>query len=148
MSSASLVEKRTLRKSQSRNIGTSSTSITSAPPTTSESKIRDSGRSSKEKPMRSKQRESLPDIGVRKNNRNVRASNFELDSSTNDFESVSQNDRQSAAKMVIKSRTNASNTNKTENKQIDDKVLDLLKMDSKEQENYKFVFDFIYKDFS
>lgn len=140
MSSASLVEKRPLRKGQSRNIETSSTSITSAPPTTSESKLRDSERRLKEKSMRSKQRDSLPDIGTRKGNRSVRASNFELSSSANDFESVSQNDRQSVAKMAIKSRNNASNASKSESKQTDDKILDLLKMDSMEQENFKFVF--------
>ncbi|XP_055322399.1 uncharacterized protein LOC129578210 isoform X2 [Sitodiplosis mosellana] len=138
MSSASLVEKRSLRKSQSRNIETSSTSITSAPPTTSES-----NRRLKEQSMRSKQRDSLPDIGVRKGNRSVRASNFELSSSANDFDSTSNNhDRQSAAKsMAAKSKaatkTTTSNVNKSEVKPPDDNVLGMLKMSSVEQENYK-----------
>lgn len=141
MSSASLVEKRSLRKSQSRNIETSSTSITSAPPTTSESKLHGSDRRLKEKSMRSKQRDSLPDIGVRKGNRSVRASNFELSSSANDFESTANNDRQSGAKSTAAKAktTNAPDVNKSENRQPDDKVLGLLKMDSVEQENYKLV---------
>lgn len=139
MSSASLVEKRSLRKSQSRNIGTSSTSITSAPPTTSESKLNDSDRHPKNKSMRSKQRESLPDIGVRKSNRNVRASNFELSSSANDFDNTTNNDRQSMAKAMPKSKTTAANINKTENKQPNDKVMELLQVDSMKQENYKYV---------
>lgn len=136
MSSASLVEKRTLRKAQSRNIETSSTSITSAPPTTSESKVRDSDRRLKEKSMRSKQRDSLPDIGTRKGNRSVRASNFELSSSANDFDS---NERQSPTKVATKSKTTAPNASKVDHKQTDDKVLAMIKMDSIDQENYKFV---------
>lgn len=139
MSSASLVEKRTLRKSQSRNIGTSSTSITSAPPTTSDSKKYDSDHRLKEKSMRSKQRDSLPEIAVRKGNRSVRASNFELSSSANDFDSTTNNERQSAAKVAVKSRTNPSNVNKSAAKQPDDNVLDMLKMDAMAQDSYKLV---------
>lgn len=82
MSSASLSGKRPLKKSHCRKIETSSTSITSAPPTTSESKLH-SDRRLKDKC--SKQRDSLPDIAHRKSNRSLRASNFELSSSVNDF---------------------------------------------------------------
>lgn len=139
MSSASLVEKRSLRKSQSRNIGTSSTSITSAPPTTSESKLHDSDRQLKNKSMRSKQRESLPDIGMRKGNRSARASNFELSSSANDFDKASNDDRQSAAKVASKSKPAATNVSKIEKKQPDDKVMELLEVDSLKHENYKYV---------
>lgn len=90
--------------------------------------------------MRSKQRDSLPDIGVRKGNRSVRASNFELSSSANDFENTANNERQSAAKSTVaKSKTTPSNVNKAENRQPDDKVLTMIKMDSVEQENYKLV---------
>lgn len=91
--------------------------------------------------MRSKQRDSLPDIGVRKGNRSVRASNFELSSSANDFESTANNDRQSGAKSTVAKAktTKAPDVNKSENRQPDDKVLGLLKMDSVEQENYKLV---------
>lgn len=146
MSSASLVEKRSLRKSQSRNIETSSTSITSAPPTTSESKLHGSNRRLKDQSMRSKQRDSLPDISARKGNRSVRASNFELSSSANDFDSAS-NQRQSVAtkSMATKSKSIANNNsatnnvNKSECKKPDDKVLEILKMDSVEQENYRLV---------
>lgn len=144
MSSASLIEKRTLRKSQSR-IGTSSTSITSAPPTTSDSKKHDSDhRSAKEKSMRSMQRESLPELRVRKGNRSVRASNFELSSSANDFDSsTNHHERESVKKSVTattKTRTTAtSNINKSDTKKSDDKVMEMLKMDSVEQENYKSV---------
>lgn len=142
MSSASLVEKRTLRKSQSRNIGTSSTSITSAPPTTSDSKKYETDSHSKEKSMiRSKQRDSLPEIATRKGNRNVRASNFELSSSANDFDSSRNHDRQSSVKATVKSRINPSNVNKSEIKQTDDKILELIKMDTMAQDNYKLVFN-------
>lgn len=148
MSSASLVEKRSLRKSQSRNIGTSSTSITSAPPTTSESKKYESDARLKDKSMmRSKQRDSLPDIAVRKGNRSVRASNFELSSSANDFDSNTNHERQMATKSTVKSRTHQSNAmNKSDTKQTDDNVLELLKMDSMAQENYKLVFIGLYCD--
>ncbi|XP_031618483.1 uncharacterized protein LOC116337761 [Contarinia nasturtii] len=134
MSSASLVEKRSLRKSQSRNIETSSTSITSAP-TTSESKLHDSNRRLKDKSMRSKQRDSLPDIGVRKGNRSVRASNFELSSSANDFENKNNNDR--VSKTGTKLKTITATVNKSANVETGDKVLEMIKMDSTEQENYK-----------
>lgn len=145
MSSASLVEKRSLRKSQSRNIGTSSTSITSAPPTTSDSKKHDSHQRSKDNSMRSKQRDSLPDIGSRKGNRSVRASNFELSSSANGFESATNHDRQSAAKVTAKPRVIASNVAKPDIKHTDDKVLEMLKMDSIDQESYKWVvFEFAF----
>lgn len=137
MSSASLVEKHSLRRSQSRSIGMSSTSITSAPPTSSESKMQDSDRRPKGKSMRSKQRDSLPDIGMRKGNRSVRASNLELSGSTNDFHSTAIHDRQSDCKLANKTRSIVSNVSKPENKQIDDKVLELLKMDTMEQENFK-----------
>lgn len=146
MSSASLIEKRTLRKSQSR-IGTSSTSITSAPPTTSDSKKHDSDQSSaKEKSMRSKQRDSLPELRVRKGNRSVRASNFELSSSANDFESrTNHHERESAKKPVAattKTRTTAASNQKTKSdtNKPDDKVMEMLKMDSMAQENYKSVY--------
>lgn len=141
MSSASLVEKRSMRKSQSRNIETSSTSITSAP-TTSESKLNDSSRRSKDKSMRPKQRDSLPDIGVRKGNRSVRASNFELSSSANDFEHTNNNERQSGVKAATKLKTiTSTNVNKpTDNRQTDDKILEMIKIDSTEQENYKLVY--------
>lgn len=89
--------------------------------------------------MRSKQRDSLPEIAVRKGNRSVRASNFELSSSANDFDSTTNNERQSAAKVAVKSRTNPSNVNKSEAKQPDDNVLDMLKMDAMAQESYKLV---------
>lgn len=139
MSSASLVEKRSLRKSQSRNIETSSTSITSAPPTTSESKVHGSSRRLKENSMRSKQRDSLPDIGVKKGNRSVRASNFELSSSANDFDGGA-NDRKSAAKSTAtKSKTTKSTVNKPENKQPDDKILVLIKAEAEEQEKLTLV---------
>lgn len=149
MSSASLVEKRTLRKSQSR-IGTSSTSITSAPPTTSDSKKHDSDqRSAKGKLMRSQQRDSLPELRVRKGNRSVRASNFELCSSANEFDSTSNHhERKSATKATAavatantaKPRTTTvSNVAKSEPKKADDKVMEMLKKDSMAQENYKFV---------
>lgn len=156
MSSASLVEKRTLRKSQSRTIGTSSTSITSAPPTTSESKKRgNSGsRPPKDTLMRSKQRDSLPDIGTRKGNRSVRASNFELSSSGNGFDSATNIDRQSVTKASGKTRNSggcggvatsaASRPTKSEAKPSDDKVMELLKMDSMAQENYKYISFFIH----
>lgn len=145
MSSASLVEKRSLRKSQSRNIETSSTSITSAPPTTTETKLHGSDRRLNEKSMRSKQRDSLPDIGARKGNRSVRASNFELSSSANDFESATNNKRrQSPTKPTAKSTaatkpkpsTSTTNINKSE-QQPDDKILEMIKMNAVEQENYK-----------
>lgn len=151
MSSASLGEKRALRKSQSR-IVTSSTSITSAPPTTSDSKKHDSDqRSAREKSMRSKQRDSLPELcRVKKGSRSVRASNFELSSSANDFESTTNHhDRQSATKAAsvvaaanpAKQRSTAvSNAGKSEPKNTDDKVMDLLKKDSMAQENYKLVY--------
>lgn len=88
--------------------------------------------------MRSKQRDSLPDIGSRRGNRSVRASNFELNTSANDFESATINhDRQSAAKVTAKPRATASNVNKSDIKHTDDKVLEMLKMDSVDQENYK-----------
>lgn len=147
MSSASLVEKRSLRKSQSR-IATSSTSITSAPPTTSDSKKHDSDqRSAKEKSMRSKQRDSLPELRVRKGNRSVRASNFELSSSANDFDStINHHDRQSATKPAATAAnptkprsTTISNVGKSEPKKVDDKVMEMLKKDSMAQENYKLV---------
>lgn len=134
MSSASLVEKRPSRRSQSRAIGSSSTSITSAPPTTSDSKHQDSDRRSKDKLMRSKQRESLPDIGMKKGSRSVRASNFELCSSANEFES--NNDRQPVIRTGAKPQNIAPNS-KAESKQPDDKILQLLQMDSVEQANFK-----------
>lgn len=153
MSSASLVEKRSLRKSQSR-IATSSTSITSAPPTTSDSKKHDSDpRSANEKSMRSNQRDSLPELRVRKGNRSVRASNFELSSSANDFDSTTNHrDRQSKTKAATvaataaaanpaKSRTTAvPNVVKSEPKKTDDKIMEMLKKDSMAQENYKLVY--------
>lgn len=149
MSSASLAEKRSLRKSHSHRIATSSTSITSAPPTTSDSKKHDSDQRSsvtKEKSMRSKQRDSLPELRVRKGNRSVRASNFELSSSANDFESTTNHHgRQSAPKAptaaaTAKPRTTiTTNVGKTECKKTDDKILEMLKMDSLAQENYKLV---------
>lgn len=152
MSSASLVEKRTFRKSQSR-IGTSSTSITSAPPTTSDSKKHDSdqrGSAAKEKSMRSKQRDSLPELRVRKGNRSVRASNFELSSSANDFDSTTHQPGRklatkasaAAAPIAAKQRTTITSNVvcKTESKKIDDKVMDMLEMDTIAQDNYKLVF--------
>lgn len=144
MSSASLVEKRSLRKSQSR-IATSSTSITSAPPTTSESKKHDSDqRSAKEKSMRSKQRDSLPELRVRKGNRSVRASNFELSSSANDFDSTTNHhDRQSATKAAATVAANPAKQRtsvvKSEPKKVDDKIMEMIKKDSMAQENYKLV---------
>lgn len=91
--------------------------------------------------MRSKQRESLPDIGVRKGNRSVRASNFDLSSSANDFDNTTTNNDRSLGKVAAKSKTVASTVaaNKTEHKPADDKVMELLKMDSVQQENYKYV---------
>lgn len=138
MSSALLVGKRSLRKSQCRNIETSSTSITSAPPTTSESKLADSS-CMNDKSMRSKQRDSLPDIEVRKGNRSVRASNFELSSSANDFKNSTSNDRQLATRMPPKSQMISSNVSKSENRQTDDKILEMIRMDSVAQENYRYV---------
>lgn len=96
--------------------------------------------------MRSKQRDSLPDISGRKGNRSVRASNFELSSSANDFDSTS-NQRQSVAtksmatksKPIANNNSATNNANKPDSKKPDDKVLEILKMDSVEQENYRLV---------
>lgn len=95
--------------------------------------------------MRSNQRDSLPELRVKKGSRSVRASNFELSSSANDFESTTNHhDRQSAsvaaAANPTKQRTTAaSNAAKSDTKKTDDKVMDLLKKDSMAQESYKLV---------
>lgn len=123
MSSASLIEKRSMKKSHSRNIETSSTSITSAPPT-SDSKHND--RRTKDKMMRSRQRESLPDINTRKGNRSIRASNFELSSSANDFDH-----QKTIPNKVIKPKIDPPTANKTLEK--DDKIMELLKADFMQQ---------------
>lgn len=138
MSSASLVGKHSLRKSQCRNIETSSTSITSAPTTTSESKLADSSRMN-DKSMRSKQRDSSPDIEVGKGNQSVRASNFELSSSANVFKNTASNDRQLAMKTLPKSKIISSNVSKSENRQMDDKVLEMMRVNSVTQESYRYV---------
>lgn len=99
--------------------------------------------------MRSNQRDSLPELRVKKGSRSVRASNFELSSSANDFESTTNHhDRQSASKAAsvaaaanpAKQRTTAaSNAAKSDTKKTDDRVMDLLKKDSMAQESYKLV---------
>lgn len=144
MSSASLMEKRSLKKSHSRHIETSSTSITSAPPT-SDSKQAHHDRRTKEKMMqRSRQRESLPDISHRKGNRSVRASNFELSSSANDFECTRETDHhKSVPNKVIKPKpTPPIAANKTGTHEKDDKMFELLKADLMQQQKNTLVFGF------
>lgn len=88
MSSASLIEKRSMKKFRSHNIETSSTS---APPTSisSADSTKQQGhndRRLKEKMMHSRQHDSLLDMNSRKGIRCVGASNFELSNRANDFE--------------------------------------------------------------
>lgn len=141
MSSASMIGKRSLKKSHSRNIESSSTSITSAPPTTSESKLLSAdhnNRRGKEKNMRSKQRDSLPDISARKStNKIVRASNFELSSSANGF---STNDNMHSSNKILKAKATSNNASKVDNNaNVDDTVSQQLKVDAIKQEQHKFV---------
>lgn len=102
--------------------------------------------------MRSKQRDSLPELRVNKGSRSVRASNFELSSSANDFDSsTNHRDQQSATKEASMEAAAASanpakqrpahvqNVGKSEDRKNEDKVMELLKKDSMAQENYKFV---------
>lgn len=123
MSSASVSGKRSLKKPHARNIETSSTSVTSAPPTTTESKL-PTDRRPKEK--HSKIRDSLPDISHRKSNRSLRASNFELSSSANDF---TLNGMESVAKSKVSTVTNNDSA---------DQVLKLIQTDSIDQKQYKY----------
>lgn len=145
MSSASLIEKRSSKKSyNNRNIETSSTSITSAPPTSELKHARDNLRSKdKLMMMRSKQRESLPDISPRKGNRSVRASNFELSSSANDFDTNKQlrGRQKSVPTKVDKSKIGASNEKKTSSSTElkDDRILELLKSDLLQQQKNTLV---------
>lgn len=122
MSSASLSGKRPLKKPHCRNIETSSASITSAPPTTSESKVHCDRRLTDK---RSKQRDSLPDIANRKSNRSLRASNFELSSSVNDF-TLTGLENISKSKMSTVMNSDAT-----------DQVLNLIHTDSIDQQQHK-----------
>lgn len=98
--------------------------------------------------MRTKQRDSLPELRVRKGSRSVRASNFELSSSANDFDSTTNHHgRESATKATVAAATTAkprtttvSNVVKSEPKKSDDKVMEMLKKDSMAQENCKLVY--------
>lgn len=132
MSSASLAEKRLSKKSLSRNIATSSTSITSAPVTPSEQVLSKSSitrRSVTDKPMRYKQRENLLNINTTtKSLKNVRASNMELSSSTNDFD-VNSNQKSQLPSKVSQSLS----PSKSERNKVDDKVIEQLKFCSSEE---------------
>lgn len=125
MSSASLIQKRSIKKSRSHNIETSSTS---APPTSDSTKQGHNDRRLKEKMMRSRQRESLPDISARKGNRSVRASNFGLSSSANDFEQGIAHQKTVPSK-VIKSKGTTFTVKKSKDQESDDKVYEMLKTD-------------------
>lgn len=125
MSSASLIEKRSMKKSRSHNIETSSTS---APPTSDSTKQGHNDCRLKEKMMRSKQRDSLPDISGRKGNRSVRASNFELCSSANDYDQSIAHQK-SVPNKVIKSKGPTPTARKTETQENDDKIYQMLKAD-------------------
>lgn len=127
MSSASLIEKRSTNKFRSHNIETSSTS---APPTSDSTKQGHNDRHSKEKMVRSKERDSLPDISARKGNRIVRASNFELSSSANDFErSITR--QKTVSNKVIKSKGATPTARKKEeaHESDDDKIYQMIKTD-------------------
>lgn len=126
MSSASLSGKRPLKKSHARHIETSSTSATSAPPTTAESKLLTDRRP---KDKNSKIRDSLPDISHRKSNRSLRASNFELSSSANEFTS-------NALENVAKNKGST-----VVNCDSGDHVLKLIQTNSNDQKQYKYAFD-------
>lgn len=135
MSSASLVEKRSLKKSLSRNIDTSSTSITSAPVTPSEQSHSKSSVMRRsmlaDKSSRYKQRESLPNINAKKaSSKSVRASNLELSSSTNDFDDINANRKSQNVPKNSKSLS----PSKPDPIKIDDGVLEQLKMDSSAEE--------------
>lgn len=124
MSSTTFVGKHSLKKMHSRNIETTSTSITSAPPTTSESKTL-SDHCTKKKC--SKELESSPDISNRKSRRNLRISNLELSSSANDF---TLNGVGSVAKNQVPTLTNLDDA---------DKVMHFIQTDSINQKQYKYV---------
>lgn len=142
MSSASLVEKRSKKQSHSRNIQSSSTSITSAPPTASDqhhSKAIVSSNRTKEKVHRLKQRESLPEINLKKSSKNVRGSNYELSSS-----GINGNDDYVPSTIksnkLGKSTTNLENIESTKSEKCADRILEQLRLDlSQEEKNRLFL---------
>lgn len=126
-----------MKKFRSHNIETSSTS---APPTSDSTKQGHNDRHLKEKMVRSKERDSLPDISARKGNRIVRASNFELSSSANDF-ARSITHQKTVPHNVIKSKGTTPTVRKNEaHESDDDKIYQMIKTDLMAQQQNTYVY--------
>lgn len=160
MSSASLVEKGTVRKKgYYRSIETSSSSITSAPATAAEKNAKQQQYARKEKKKYLHHREKLPDIDPGAVKKKTRNSTWEL-SNIDDIDDKYQNVENSmpkkvkptgTTKKVKRSNSNITVTGTTlvENnlpnigvneQYADDNMLEQLKMDLLQQRNYRLVF--------
>lgn len=171
MSSASLVEKGTIRKKGGyyRSIETSSSSITSAPATAAEKNAKQQQYRMKDKKKQLHHREKLPDIDPGAVKKKTRNSTWELSNTNDDYGNDKYENYENNAPRKVKpagttKKPKRSNSNVTvtglnpinsnlpeiltiggNDRHTDDSMLEQLRMDLIQQKSYRFVVFIFFK---